>query len=75
MQYAPIWSMVYIPIVLIAGANAALYFMAFVRPDWTKPRSYARLAIDGVWLLVLGILIGVGEYFVTASKLTRFPMV
>jgi hypothetical protein len=68
VTYAPIWRLMYVPIVLIALAIAALSFTNVVRPYWTKERSYCRLAIDAAWLLVLATLISSGELFVPIAS-------
>ena len=73
VEYAPIWRAVYPPIVLIAVANAALHLVTFLRPYFTKRRSYARLAVDSSWLLVLAILIRAGQYFVPVASVQNLP--
>jgi hypothetical protein len=55
LDLAPIWGVVYVPIVVLAAAGVALSATNFVRPVWTPARSVARLAIDA------GILLGLSR--------------
>ena len=73
VEYAPIWRMVYPAIVTLAAATVVLYLVNFLRPYWTKARSYARLAINASWLVVLTPLIRVGQPFVAAVRPATLP--
>jgi hypothetical protein len=69
VDYGPIWRMAYVPIVLIALAMLTLSFVNVMRPYRTKGRTYARLAVNGVWLIVLVALVRSGDYFVPAVRI------
>lgn len=63
---APIWRVVYVPIVFLTLATAALHAVNFVRPYWTKSRSVMRMAISGASFVLFVVLVNAGEWFVRA---------
>jgi hypothetical protein len=70
LDLAPIWHMVYVPILGLAVATAVLAFVDFVRPYWTAARSLARAAIDGMAIVVLAVLLRAGEWVVAKPGAT-----
>ena len=64
LGFTPIWSTVYMPIVLMTIATIALSAVNFLRPFWTPARSYARLAISSVSIGVFAALLGAREWLV-----------
>ena len=64
LGFTPIWSTVYVPIVLMTIATIALSAVNFLRPFWTPARSYARLAIASVSIGVFAALLGAREWLV-----------
>lgn len=73
VEFAPVWRQVYVPIVLLTVATAAVHVVNFVRPYWTRARSLVRLAIHGANLLVFSFLAKAGGAFVPASTMTSLP--
>jgi hypothetical protein len=73
VEFAPIWQIVYVPILLLTVATAVLYLVNFFRPYWTRTRSLMRAALAFGHMLVLGLLIRAGQYFVPASALPTVP--
>lgn len=69
---APIWSVVYIPLVLVTAATTALSLLNFVRPHWTPARSIARAAVHASSLTIFAVLLRAGEW-VTAKPGVTLP--
>ncbi len=67
---APIWWVVYLPIVMLTIATAALHAVNFSRPYWTRARSLARLGIQAATLFVFVILLRAGDSFTAAHSAT-----
>ncbi len=67
LEFAPVWHLVYLPMVLLSLATAGLHVIDFVRPYWTRPRALARLALDAAWLLVFTFLARAEELFVASA--------
>ena len=59
---APIWSTVYLPILLQLLATMALSVTNFLLPVWTPLRSYARLAIHALAMVNFLILLQADEW-------------
>ena len=64
VQYAPVWRTVYIPMVLLALAMAALSVIDFVRPYRTSSRELMRVAINVGSLVVFVLLAQAGDLFI-----------
>ena len=64
LAFAPIWSTVYVPMVLMTIGTIAVSAVNFVRPFWTPARSYARLAISSVSIGVFVALADAHEWLV-----------
>jgi hypothetical protein len=67
LDLGPIWSVVYVPILLLMLATATLSLVNFVRPYWTVARSVTRLAIHGASFLVFAVLLRAGEWVVAKA--------
>jgi hypothetical protein len=65
---APIWRLVYVPLVLLTLATAALNMVNFMRPYWTKARSFSRVAIHAASFLVFVLLLRGNEWFIAKSS-------
>ena len=63
VQYAPVWRVVYVPMVLLALAMAALSVIDFVRPYRTSSRELVRVAISVGSLIVFVFLAQAGDLF------------
>jgi hypothetical protein len=73
VTFGPTWHLVYVPMVLLTLATAALHVVDFVRPYWTRARVLMRLAISATWLLVFAYLARAGELFLPGSAASRVP--
>jgi hypothetical protein len=73
VAFAPGWPLVYVPMVLLTLATAALHVVDFVRPYWTRSRELMRLAISVVWLFLFAYLARAGDLFVPASTVSTTP--
>lgn len=73
VDFGPIWRLVYVPMVLLTLATAALHIVDFVRPYWTRPRALLRLAINAAWLLVFTFLARADDLFLPGSNLSSVP--
>lgn len=69
---APIWQVVYVPIVALALAAAALSFVNLVRPYRTATRSLLRIAMHAVSVVVIAVLLRAGVW-VLALPGARLP--
>jgi hypothetical protein len=67
-QLAPIWGLVYLPIVGVTVGTAALSLVNFVRPFWTPARSLARLAIHTTFCIVCIVLMRSDPYLLAKSS-------
>jgi hypothetical protein len=63
VQYAPVWRVVYVPMVLMALTMAALSVIDFVRPYRTSSRELMRVAINVGSLIVFVFLAQAGDLF------------
>jgi hypothetical protein len=61
LQLAPVWTVVYLPLLLLAFATLALSVTNIVYPAWTPARSYARIAIHVGGLAVVAVLLRSGD--------------
>ncbi len=64
VRLAPIWQSLYLPILLLTLSDVALRIVDLVRPQWTRARSLARVAISGLALAILYVLMRAGEWVV-----------
>jgi hypothetical protein len=62
LELAPVWRVVYVPLVLLTAAVVALRLVDVVRPYWTSARSFARIAIEVGGLVVVALLLRAGEW-------------
>jgi hypothetical protein len=72
VDLAPIWSMVYVPLVAVAVATVALSLVDFLRPFWTPLRSAARLTIDGTAFVVF-VTLAMANQWVVAKPGAALP--
>ena len=70
LEVAPIWRLVYVPILLLLASSAALNFTGVVRPYWTPARSFARIGLHGGTLAIVGVLHRGGEWVVARPAAT-----
>jgi hypothetical protein len=64
LEAAPVWRLVYVPILLLTASAAALSLVNVLRPYWTPARSFARIALQAGTLAVLWVLHRAGEWVV-----------
>jgi hypothetical protein len=64
LAVAPVWHAMYVPIVLLTAAAAALRVVDVVRPYWTPARSAARIAVQAAGIVMVGQLLRAGEWVV-----------
>ena len=68
LDLAPIWSAVFVPILILLLAVLALSVVNAILPAWTPARSYARLATQGISLTVGAVLLRAGEWVVARDS-------
>jgi hypothetical protein len=64
---APVWSIVYWLILLSCVGGIPLGWTGLVWPSWARLRAAIRLAIDGIGLIVIGVLIKAGAWLTLTS--------
>jgi hypothetical protein len=64
---APIWRGFFWPILLVTLSGVPIGLMGWLRPWWTRTRAYARLAVDGVTLVLTGALVNMGPWVRVAA--------
>jgi hypothetical protein len=62
LELAPVWSTVYVPILLITAGSAVLAAVNALRPYWTSSRSLARIALQAGSLGVFAVLLRAGAW-------------
>ena len=68
LDFAPIWGVVYVPILLLTVATAVVSFVNLTRPYWTPARSLARIAIHATSFLVWTLMLRAGEWIVARAS-------
>lgn len=63
VEYAPVWRLVYAPMVLLAVATAILHVVDFVRPYRARSRELTRVAINVGSLFLMLFLSQAGDLF------------
>ena len=69
LDLAPIWWVVYVPILILLLAVLTLSIVNVIHPTWTPARSYARLATQGISLTVGAVLLRAGEWVVAKDSM------
>jgi hypothetical protein len=64
LHLAPVWTVVYVPMVLVAFAILGLSVMNIAYPVWTPSRSYARIAIHAAGLVIVALLLRADEWVI-----------
>ena len=64
LEVAPVWRLVYLPLVLLTVAAATLRLFDVLRPYWTPARSLALIAVEAGGLVVVAVLLRAGEWVV-----------
>lgn len=64
LKLAPVWHRFYLPFVLLALAGIAQAGINFVRPDWIRLRSVARVVIGVATLVICCFLLKAGNWIV-----------
>jgi len=64
---APIWRGFFWPILLVTLSGVPIGLMGWLRPWWMRARSFARLAVDGITLVLTGALINMGPWVRVAA--------
>jgi len=62
LDLAPIWSIVYLPILGVTLATVGLNILTFVSPSWTRARALARAAVHGVAASIFIVLLRVDQW-------------
>jgi hypothetical protein len=73
VEFAPIWRLAYVPMVVLTFATAAVHIVDFVRPYWTRPRALIRLTISAAWLVMFTLLSRADELFLPRFTGSRVP--
>ena len=71
VDYAPVWRIVYLPMVLLMSATAVLHGIDFVRPYRTASRELVRIAINVIWLFLMMFLAQAGDLFFARPAVTE----
>ena len=64
---APIWRGFFWPILLVTLSGVPIGLMGWLRPWWMRTRAYARLAVDGITLVLTGALVNMGPWVRVAA--------
>jgi hypothetical protein len=64
---APLWRSFFWPILLVTLSGIPIGLMGRLRPWWTRARSYARLAVDAIMLVLAGALVNMGPWVRVAA--------
>jgi hypothetical protein len=67
---APIWTVMYIPILALVLASAVMSLVDVIRPYWRPGRSLARLVHQGLTFAVCVVLLRAGEWVVARPGAT-----
>lgn len=70
LDLAPIWSIVYLPILGVTLATVGLNILTFVSPSWTRARALARAAVHGVAASIFIVLLRVDQWVVPKRDAT-----
>lgn len=70
LSLAPVWNLVFVPIIALTLASAALSLMNFIRPYWSSSRSLCRIAIHSGALFLSIVLFRAGEWVTAKSGIT-----
>lgn len=70
LEPAPVWRIVYIPLLLLAAAGVAQSVINFIRPYWTPARSLIRAGIHAGTFLAAAVLLRSGEWVVARAGAT-----
>jgi hypothetical protein len=70
VEPAPIWRMVYLPILLLIAAGAVQSVVNFTRPYWTPARSLMRAATHFATFLVAAVVLRSGEWVAARAGAT-----
>jgi hypothetical protein len=62
LELAPIWRVVYVPLVLLMASAAALSATGVIRPYWTPARSFARIGLHAGTVAIVGVVHSAGEW-------------
>lgn len=67
LTLAPIWSQVYVPIVLLTFAEIVRAAINLVRPDWTRFRALSNVLVHAAGLVVVSFLLQAGRWVVAGG--------
>ncbi len=70
LDLTPVWSQVYVPMLVLTAAMAGLALVRVVKPYWTKAQSYARIALDTARLVLVVTLMRAGEWVTAKPGMT-----
>lgn len=67
---APVWRTFFWVVLLVTFSGVPIGLMGWLRPWWGRARSFARLSVNGVTLVLIGALVNMGPWVtVTAQHL------
>jgi hypothetical protein len=64
LKFAPVWHELYVPVVVLTFAGMLQATINFVRPDWVRLRSYARLGMGVAGVVFWSFLLKTGPWVV-----------
>lgn len=73
LTLAPIWQVLYIPILLLTFAGLVRSAIVMLRPAWSRLRLLTGVLMDVASLIVAGVLITAGEWIVLARPGSTAP--
>ena len=70
LELAPIWSLVYVPLLALTAATGVLSLVNFTWPVWTPARSIARIAINGAASVIFSVLMRSEPWLIAKEGVT-----
>lgn len=61
-RLAPVWHLIYLPILLLTAGGMVQAAICLVRPRWTRFRAAARVVAGAAWLVLLSVLVTSQEW-------------
>lgn len=73
LTLAPIWQVVYIPVLLLTFAGMVRSAFVLLRPAWTRFRLMTSVLMDVASVIIVGVLITAGKWILLANPGTVSP--
>src|SRR5882724_71895 len=73
LSLSPVWTQIYTPSVILVFASMLRALVNLVRPDWTRLRDIARIAVNSASLGIMLILLRAGDWIVLKDPANATP--